>query len=209
MTTSGEELLTDIGSLLFDEEGEVWDDDLKASFANEAIGLVVLFRPDATAVTETLALTADTPKQTIPTTGVRFLDLIRNIDGRPIRKIKREEMNEAVPAWTTTETSTAIEHFMFDEENPETFWVYPVPTTALEVEIVYSDAPTEFTVDSASLGISDIYLAPVKDYIMYRCLSMHTQGADAGKAAGYLNNFYTALGVKAQSDAILTQVQGV
>lgn len=208
MPITGSELLDDIGSLLFDDSNEVWDDDLKTSFINEAIGLIVLFRPDATAVTETLTLTADTPKQSIPSTGVRFLDLIRNIDGRPIRKIRREELNDCIPSWATTETSTAIEHFMFDEENPETFWVYPVPTSALDVEIVYSDAPTMITSGSTNIGISEIYLAPVKDYVLYRCLSMHTQGADAGRAAGYLNNFYTALGVKAQSDAVLNQVQG-
>ena len=208
MTLTGEALLESIGLILHDVEGEVWDDDLKASFVNEAISLIVLLRPDATAVTETFALTADTPKQSIPTTGIRFLDVIRNIDGRPVRKIVREQLNDSIPSWTTTETSTAIEHFMFDEENPETFWVYPVPTSALEVELVYSNAPTEFDVDSTSIGISEIYIAPVKNYALYRCLDMQTQGADGGKAAGYLNSFYTALGQKLQSDAVLTQVQG-
>ena len=33
--------------------------------------------------------------------------------------------NETVPAWTSEETETSIQNFMFDEENPKAFWVYP------------------------------------------------------------------------------------
>ncbi|WP_300456632.1 DUF6682 family protein [Desulfobacula sp.] len=208
MTTTGTALLSNLGKILNDPDGDIWDSDLKVSFVNEALNMIALLRPDATAVTASLELTADTPKQVIPATGVRLLDVTRNIAGRPIRRITRELLNDSVPGWTIEETATAIEHFMFDAENPKGFFVYPMPSTTLSVEIIYSDTPATFTAASGNIGISETFLSPVMDYVLYRCLSMHTEGADFGRADGYLNALYTALGVKAKNDAALMQVQG-
>jgi hypothetical protein len=206
MAITGEDLLENIGVLLFDENGDTWDDDLKVSLVNEALGLIVLARPDASAVTEAFTVTQDTPKQTIPASGIRFLDIIMNTAGAPIRKTTREELNDTVPAWTTT-TGTAIETYAFDEENPKTFWVQPVPASALSIELVYSDTIDTFTIDSSTVGVSDIYISTIKDYVMGRCYGMPTSGTDLGKSAKHMTMFYKNLGMKLESDIVLKQVQ--
>jgi len=202
----GPELLNKLGTLLFDPDGDVWNNDEKTSAVNEAINTIVLLRPDAAAVTESTALTADTPKQSIPSTGLRFLDIVMNTGGAPVRKIKREVLNETIPAWTTT-TGSAIKHVMFDEENPKIFWVYPVPLTGFSVELTFAKKITEFTSKATSLGLDDIYIAPIIEYVLHRCLGMPGKGSDMGKSARHLSNFYNALGVKHKADAILKQVQ--
>ncbi len=206
MTITGSELLGDLKDLLSDPSEDIWDEDLKIDAVNEALRLIALFRPDAFAVTEDFEVSADTPKQAIPSTGLRFLDVIMNSDGAPVTKIDKKVLSESVPGWTT-ETGSAIQHYMFDEENPKIFWVYPVPTTSFNIILVYSDTPATFLAASTSLGVSDIYISPVKNFVLHRCFGMETQGSDFGKASTYLNSFYTALGVKTQSDAILKQVQ--
>ncbi len=206
MAITGAELLSDLGELLLDPDGDIWDSDFKVARINEGLNLIASLRPDTTAVTEALVL-AQTAKQDLPTGGTRLLDVPMNTDGLPVRKINRESMNESVPSWSTT-TGSAIEHFMFDEETPKVFWVYPVPATAaVSVQISYSKLPTVFTALSSSVGIDDIFIPAVIDFVLSRCYGMETKGVDFGKAATHLNNFYTALGVKAQSDAILKQVQ--
>ena len=206
MAITGEELLRDLSLLLYDESGETWDDDLKASLVNEALGLIVLARPDASAVTESFIVTANTPKQEIPATGIRFLDVIMNTDGAPVRKTTREALNDTVPAWTTT-TGAVIETFAYDEENPKTFWLQPVPASALSIELVYSNTPDTFTIDSNLIGISDIYLANIKDYVLGRCYAMSTNGADLDKSRAHMTTFYKVLGLKLESDVVMKQVQ--
>lgn len=206
MNVTGRVLLLKIGTLLLDPDGDVWGPYDKVRAVNEALNLIALLRPDATAKTEEVALTADTPKQSIPSGGVRFLDILWNKDGAPVRKIKRETLNETIPGWTT-ETAAAIEHYMFDEENPKTFLVYPVPNAAITVELVYSSVPDEFKENSTTFPIAAIYEAPVIEYVLYRLLSMEGKGQDIVKASAHLNAFYNALGIKTRSDAILQQVQ--
>lgn len=203
---TGTELLAHLGTLLNDPDGDIWDSDLKVTSVNEALKLIVSLRPDAMAITEALVL-AQTAKQSIPSGGLRFLDIPMNTGGLPVRKVSREELNESVPDWSITGDNT-IEYYMFDEENPKTFWVYPVPNAAnVSVDIIYSTLPATFLSGSESIGIDDIYLVPVVDYVLSRCFGMMTKGADFGKAASHKNSFFTALGVKTQNDALLKQVQ--
>lgn len=203
---TGAEFLTTMRSLLLDPDNGVWSDVLKVAFVNEAINTLVGLRPDATATTETVVLTAETPKQSIPATGAKFLDLIRNVPGRAITKMDRTALGKLLPDWPAI-TGAAIHFCMFDPENPLSFWVFPTPATAVSVELVYSGNPAVFTALSASLGLSALYVAAITEYVLYRCLSMQSAGQNAPKAFQHLQNFYSAIGSKTNSDVALAQVQ--
>ena len=207
MSYTATTIANEIEALLNDSGNDIWTAAQICSFVSEAQHLIVSLRPDANAVTEALTL-ATTSKQSIPAGGVKLLDVIANTSGAPIQKITRERMTDLVSAWTT-ETGTAVEFFMFDEENPTVFWVYPKPASAISIDIMYSVEPDLFDVNSTDLGISDVYISAIYDHVLYRCLSMHTKGADFDKAAAYQNSFYSILGVKVQNEAILNQIQSV
>ena len=204
---TGAEYLTTIRSLLLDPDNGVWSDDLKVAFINEAINTIVSLRPDATAVTETVALVADTPKQSIPESGARFLDLVRNVPGKAITKTDRNVLGKMFPSWPTI-NANEIEYYMFDEENPPSFWVFPTPSSAISVELVYAGSPAVFTAISNSLGLPAIYIAPITEYVLYRCLNMQSPGQNVQKSTTHLQNFYTAIGNQTQSTANLAALQG-
>jgi hypothetical protein len=206
MTVTTLVLLTDLGLVLHDTDPKVWSSDLKIRFINEALDALASVRPDAFAVTEDLTLIASTPKQEIHITGYRLLNVMMNDAGAPIKKTTIEALNDTVPAWTVTEDS-AIESFAFNEENPTVFWVQPVPNAALVIVVTYAKEPTIVTTDSITLGISDIYIPAVKNYVLSKCYGMSTQGADTTKSKQYMDDFYKVLGLKFQSDATLKQVQ--
>jgi len=203
---TGADLLTTLKSLLLDPDNGVWSETLKIAFVNEAMNTIVSLRPDSTATTAEVTLTADTPKQVIPATGAKFLDLIRNVGGRAIVKTDRVALGKIFPDWPT-QTGTAINYYMFDPENPSSFWVFPTPSSAISVEMVYSGSPTVFTALVSSLGLPDIYIAPITEYVLYRCLNMQSAGQNTEKASMHLQNFYTAIGAKTQGDALLAAVQ--
>ena len=204
---TGAELLTTIRALLLDPDDGVWSDVLKVAFINEAINTIVSLRPDATATTATVTLTSGTPKQAIPATGLKFLDLIRNDSGKAIVKTGKEALGKILPDWPTI-TASEISYYMFDQENPTSFWVFPTPASAIDVELVYSASPAVFTSAATSLGLPIIYIAPITEYVMYRALSMNGGAQNSQKAALHLKNFYAALGTQAQSDSALAAVQG-
>ncbi len=195
------------GTFLFDDSHAVWAAATKIKFVNEAAKAIALVRPDATATTTTHTLTANTPMQSIPATGARFLHLTRNIaTGKPIRKISKEVLFETVYDWEPQDVAE-IEFFMFDEENPLNFDVYPVPDSPFEVGLVFSAVPA--TVSSGDdIPVSGIYAAPLLDFVLHRCYGMETKGVDRPKSMQHLQAFYNALGVKTQNDLRLMQVQG-
>lgn len=200
-------ILEELGSFLHDVGGAVWPSAIKLGYLNEAVKTVALLRPDVMATVAEVTLTADTPLQSIPTDGDRLLYVVRNVaTGRPIRKIHREAINDVAIGWTPA-TLTEIDHYMFDEENPRYFYVYPVPDAALVVEIVYAKTPSVVDADSVSVGIPDIYLSPLKDFVLAKCFGMETKGSDYGKSTYYMQSFYNALGVKLQNESVLRTIQ--
>lgn len=191
---------------LLDTGGAVWSDALICSAVTEAQNLIVLLRPDANAVFAQFSLEG-TAKQVIPTGGVRLIDVIKNSDGDAVQRMSREKITELLPGWAS-ESGSAVEFFMFDAENPTVFWVYPTIESEGNVDIVYSKSPDEFTTDSTGLGVPDVYIAAIYEYVFYRCLSMEGKGQDITKATSHLSAFYQAINVKTQSDSLLAQVQG-
>lgn len=204
---TGADLLTTIRSLLLDPDDDVWSEILKVAFVNEAMNTIASLRPDATATTETVSLVNGTPSQAIPPAGVRFLDLIRNATGKAIIKTDKEALGKILPDWPTI-TAAEVSYYMFDPENPTAFWVFPTPSSAISVELVYSAEPTTFTAAASSLGLPLSYVAAITDYVLYRCLILQSAGQNTQKASLHLQNFYTALGARGKSDATLAAVQG-
>ncbi len=203
---TGLELMEQLKGLLMDPLDEIWSKDLKEGFINEAMGTIVLLRPDATAKVAEHTLVADTPRQSIPEDGNRFLYLVRNIDGRAITEIDRKGLGKTVPSWATIRGG-AVEYYMFEEETPREFWVFPVPERAFRVELVYSRPHTPFREENETIGLPEIFTAPIIEYALYRCLSMNGAGQNAQKSSFHLNNFYSAMGKKTESDVLLAQTQ--
>jgi hypothetical protein len=203
---TGADLLSTIKGLLLDPDDGVWSETLKVAFVNEAMNTIVSLRPDSTAKTEIVQLVADTPKQEIPATGARFLDLVRNVDGRAITKMERAVLGKIFPSWPTHK-SDQVEVYMFDPENPTSFWVFPTPSAAISVELVYAGSPEAFTAASNEIGLPDIYIAPITEYVLYRCLNMQSAGQNTPKASQHLANFHTTIGGQTATAANLAAAQ--
>lgn len=203
---TGQELMEMIKSLLLDPDDAVWSVDMKKAIINEAMSTIVLLRPDATAKIVDYQLQPNSPKQKIPDGGVRFLDLVRNINGRAVVEFNRKDLGKIVPSWTTIK-GDSIEYYMFEEENPLHFWVFPVPDRPVSVELVYSRPHKPFVDDTSDIGLPDIFTAPIIEYAMYRCLNMNSAGQNFQKAAFHLSSFYSSMGKKNESDLLMAQVQ--
>lgn len=212
MTITGATLLFDLGETLQDPSEAVWTEPLKVKFIKEAILAIASLRPDAVADVANFTVATDTAKQIIPSDGFTFIEATRNLGGayRAIVQVDRAQLDRALPAWAApVDGVTGIEQVAFDSRTPKVFYVYPVPTsgTSLSIELIYAKTPAEFTAGAASLGLDDIWLAPIKEYVLYRCYGINSKRMDPTRSVTHLNTFFNLLDVKLKNDSLLASFQ--
>ena len=204
-------LLNDIDSIRWlDAELVVW--------INDAQKIVAMMRPDAS-VTIGLATLVVGTKQTLPSGGLRLLDVIRNIGsdgitaGRAIRIVDREVMDSTNELWHSATTVATIKNYVYDNRSPTVFYVSPPAIAGTKIEVMYSTSPAEIVYDATSggtitsslatvLAISDIYLDVIVNFVLFRAYSKDAEyAANATLANAYLSIVNTMLGIKTQKDA--------
>jgi len=201
------DILTRVRTLLNDLTTTYrWSDAELTLWVNDAQKFVVIYRPDSCVLNTVQTLVTGT-KQTIPTSGIRLLDVIRNIAadgttaGRAIRITERDLMDAINPNWHTSTAAQVVKHYMLDERNPRVYYVYPPATAASKVEILCSKNPTAVSALSDVLDVSDIYQQVVIDYVMFRAYSKDAEfSANAQLASGFLQSALATFGVKLQKD---------
>lgn len=192
--------------VLNDADGVRWLDAELLKWINDGQRAVVLVRPDACCSNTGLTLAAGT-KQTIPSDGLRLLDVVRNVDsngagGRVVRHVDRDVLDTQNVNWHSETGQATVKNYVYDNRDPKTFYVYPPATSSARVEIVYAKNPTDCASLSSSLAIADIYADALLNYVLFRAYSKDAEFAQNLTLSGtYLQMFGAMLGVKTQKDA--------
>lgn len=211
-TTKAVDILDRASIILQDNTNVRFPNDELLKFFNDAQKEVVLHRPDANM--QNAAFTPiDGSKQTIPTSGLRLIDVVRNVGGYAVTQIDRKILDETLPNWhnTVQNATKKVEHFVFDPADPKTFYVYPKAIADSDnLEIIYSAAPTDiaisnFDTDTTLISLDDIYANCILDYILYRAYQKDSEFAgNAQRSMMHYQGFANALGVKTQVDGAIT-----
>jgi hypothetical protein len=176
------------------------------TFLNDAQREIVLHRPDARTVNGNMTCVAGS-KQSIPATGLRLIDVVRNDAGRAITQIDRKILDETLPDWhnTAADATKKIEHFVYDPADPKNFYVYPNATVSMDIEIIYSTAPADITYSAtAVITLDDIYSNAILDYMLYRAYQKDSEYAgNAERSMMHYQSFANALGIKSRADAAI------
>jgi hypothetical protein len=199
--------------LLQDATNVRWPEAELVDWLNDGQREVALIRPDASVVNAPMTLLANSTKQTLPAVGIRLLDVVRNMGadgltpGNVVRLVTREVLDAQIPTWHVDAGMAAIKHFCNDPRDPKHFYVYPRPhaTTVVQVEVLYSSAPADCVLPSATpaavISLDDVYGNALLDYVLYRGYSKDAEyAANAQRAAGHYSAFALSLGVKLKTD---------
>lgn len=179
-------------------------------YLNAGIRALILVRPDAGAVTESILLVQGI-KQTIPTAALRLLDITRNMgtDGLTAGKIitpsKRAHINYSNLLWPADTGETYVENFSYDSNTPRIYYVTPPvhATTDVYVEVSTSQLPTTLTAVGDTMSVSDLFFEPLVQYMLYKAFSADDESVEFEKAQIYLNNFFRLLGIEGQVSAAM------
>jgi hypothetical protein len=178
-------------------------------YLNAAVRALILVRPDAGAVTESVQLVAGI-KQTLPTAALRLLDISRNMgtDGATAGKIitpsDRSHIDYSNLLWPAATGQTYIDNFAYDSNVPRTYYVTPPvhSVTAVYVEMTTSQLPTTMTTTGSDDGIEDIFFEPIIQFILWKAYSADDEGLEFAKAKDYFNTFLQLLGIEQQTSQI-------
>lgn len=186
--------------LLKDPDGVRWDDSTLLRWLNGAQLAIVGVRPDAKATKVDLDLVPGV-EQSIPAGGTRLLDVPRNVAGRAITLISRDDLNAYDPDWYSGSPAAIIKHYTFDESDPKSFEVYPPAAAGAKARVLFAAIPTDCATLDADVDLDDIFEGPLIDGICYRAWSEDGDSApDAGRAANALATFMQALTGKSAAD---------
>jgi hypothetical protein len=183
---------------------------------NDAQREIALLKPDASAKNTTITLATGT-KQDIPSDGNRLLRVVRNMSAasggtgkRSVRLVQREVLDAQTPDWhDPTVTGDAahtsiVKHYVYDEQNPRNFYVYPGIAGDAYLEIIYSANPSTVA-QGDNLDIPDIYANAVMNYVLYMAYMKDADYAGNNqRAASHFQIFTTSVTGKGQVDALTT-----
>lgn len=183
-------------------------------WVNDAQREIALFKPDASAMNETITL-VDGTKQSIPSSGNRLLGVVRNMSAasggtgaRSIRIVEREVLDAQTPTWHDPTSSgdaahgPLVKHYVYDDSNPRNFYVYPGVSGNAYVEIIYSGNPSTVT-QADNLTVPDIYANSVYNYVLYSCYMKDAEYTGNSQRAGnHYQLFMAAVTGKSQLDLV-------
>ena len=215
--TTGANLLSRVEATLQDTANVRWTEAELLNYINDGQREITNLKPDATAIHANVHLGTGT-KQIIPTDGFRLISVVRNMSGtagsstggKAIRLVARDILDTQEPNWhdpTVTGDAThgtTPKHFMFDENDPLNFYVYPGVAGNAYVEIVYSQRPTDLANTSATIAIPDNYSNALIDYCLFRAFTKDAEFAGNSQRAGiHYQMFTVSVQGKTQIDALI------
>lgn len=218
MALTGTNLLSRIKDILQDTTSVRWPEAEILRYINDAQREIVNYRPESSAKTDNVQLVAGT-KQTLPSDGLRLIKVTRNMNGssgsatgkRAIRIVNVDILNTQEPDWNDPTVSgdaqhgTVVKHYIFDEDDPKNYYVYPGVNGNAYVEIVYSKIPTDLSSASSNLDIDDIYGNAVIDYVLFRAYQKDSEYAgNAQRAQTHYQLFLNCIGQGMQAQELIS-----
>lgn len=189
--------------------GTRWTNEELIGWLNEAYQAIVQIKPDASAINTSVEL-AEGTRQEIPSDGMRLIDVVRNTavasQKMGIMVTTRRSLDTTRRSWHGDDPSVDVEQYMFDDQDPTRFYVYPPAATGAEVELIYSSTPSPHDValgltglEAETIRLNDSYAPVITDYILYRAYSKDAEhAANLNRAQMHMQAYMGSLGQKVE-----------
>lgn len=205
-TITAQSIIDKASTLLLDTSNVRWSRAELLGWLNDGQRQIVTMAPSATNKVATMRLVAGT-RQNIPSDGWTLLNVIRYMGtdgtrpGRAVRVTSQQLLDSYNPNWHSSTPSVVPQSYVFDQQDMTAFYVYPPNTGNGYVQLNYSPEPADLTLESQPIVVRDIFQTALLDYILYRACSKDAEYAPGLQlAAGYLQTFNLAMGVKQEAE---------
>lgn len=209
-------IVTDVAKDLQDTGNAFWSKSELLGWLNAGQRETVILKPNANTKIAAVQLTPASAQQSIPADGYAFMRLIRNrgaagtSNGKFIREIDGDALDRFDLTWrSTTNAGAEVDGYFYKPDAPRVFYVQPIaPASALYVEMEYSAAPTDATINGVDgggsdsvIGIDDAYARALHEYVMYRAYAKDAEHAvHQALATDHYKSFLGLIQAKAQGE---------
>lgn len=130
--------------------------------------------------------------------------------GRAIRIVDFDILNTQEPDWNDPTVTgdathgTTVKHYVFDQDDPRKYYVYPGVAGSAYVEIVYSKSPDDFSSTSSTLDIDDIFANAVIDFVLFKAYLKDSEYAgNVQRSSQHYQLFVNSLGSGTQAQNLI------
>lgn len=186
--------------ILQDTTGIRWPETTELlGWLNEGQREIAVIRPDSSVSSASFSCVTGS-RQTLPSTALGLVDVIRVSNGGAVRKVPRAILDAQIPGWHALAAGTPV-HYTYDPRAPREFYVYPPATAALGLTVLLSVPPTDCASIGAVVSVDDTYAPALLDYILWRAYSKDAEyTANLDRANAARASFDRLLGLKAKAD---------
>lgn len=176
------------------------------SFVNASQREVVNLVPAANTNKRDYVCTPLETAQPLPADVIRLADVVRNtgadgaVRGAAVRMTTEGELSAYIPRWTQDDAADDVIHYMYDDQIPGEFLVWPRPLAATHLELRTVDMPTDITALGQVLTIGPIYRNAMAYYVVSLALSKIDDDTMRPIAADFAGRCKEYLGIKVQTD---------
>ncbi len=211
MTTTAQSVIRRAAETLQDLGAVRWSTGELVRYLNDGQRETVIYRPDATATNAVFSCAAGA-RQTLPATAYRLLDVTTNAAASSargvVRIINRNLLDHQLPNWQNETQSINVKHLMLDPLDRTTFYVYPPATNLAQLNVVFSNHPTDitepasgtYTTVTGNISLMDELANALCDYVLYRAFAKDAeQAGNAARAQAHYAMFANAVGIELKS----------
>ena len=189
------------------QDGTRWSNKELLDWLNEAYAALLSIRPSAFATTVEMACQAGA-QQAIPGGAEQLIEVTGTASGFGVTRVARSTMDAVRRRWQAEPQTDAIEHWMFEDLNPRSFWVYPPAKAGVRLNLIVAQLPERHAESEASpnsndpLRLPDAYTPIVLDLVLARAFAKDAESqANLARASLHAQAAQAALGLKIQADA--------
>ena len=170
-------------------------------FVNQTLKRMAMYRPDLFLQIGEVSTAAGTTVQSMPSDSIRLVEVFGVKDGNAITEVDRDTFDQTYPDWRNEPAGQPV-NFMRHVRNPNTYFLYPRPTSGVVLLVEYAKVPADYTINDPIAAPIDAYFPAAVDGTVYLAESVDDEHVNSGRAKLFLDSFTQSLGVSLQSREI-------
>lgn len=179
-----------------------WEESEWLDWYNECILTLVSLRADAFTAIREIAMDKSASAYELPADVDRLVDVFDySKTGRIVRHIDRNFLDQQYPYWRTQASDDGPKYYVYDDNNPRIFHVYPSPLDLTHtLKVVVSAIPSKTSNTDESISVDERFAPAIVDYMLYRGYLKNSDYEDQlARAKFFMDSFYSKLGVSDDS----------
>lgn len=201
------DVMVSVSDMLTDEGAQRWSTKKLVGWFNEGQAAIVEKRPDAYTVNESFSCAAGA-KQSLPSSGLRLINIVSNGDGDAVTKVDQKIMDAHVRNWRGMTETAAIEHYIYDDRNPKQFYTYPPALDGAALEVIYSAIPPTLNAEDP-ISLDDNFANALQEYMLFKAWMKDAEfSGNTNRANSHYQQFLKAIGDISQADTAMAPTDG-